>query len=328
MPLKNQKLILTFDYELFLGANSGFVRDCLISPVDELLKVMQEYDAHGVFFIDSSYLLKLNESDNSDFSLVIEQIGKIVKNGHDVGLHLHPHWQDAELRPDGTWNLSKIDKYRFAALPVDYAEEHFDKCYSLLQDIVNQFAPFYKIKAFRAGGWSIAPFNNFSKLFVKHGILMDFSVIPGGVRKERPLHYYDNRKAPLNMWKWNFEKDPCIVNTKGRFTEIPVTTYKINPLLFILNKYYHTKNSERFAFGTGVARTNWKNQLRKVLLGKKIAALDDISVKCANMILKHLNSKEVICFVGHPKMFSKQTFDFLKLILSQCSTLSVHDIEN
>ena len=54
-------LVMTFDYELFLGTSSGSVKKSLIEPVNEILSVLNEGNAKGIFFIDAAFLLVLKK---------------------------------------------------------------------------------------------------------------------------------------------------------------------------------------------------------------------------------------------------------------------------
>ena len=50
-----KNILLTFDYELFLGSRSGTVDNCLIIPTSKILEVLKRHGAKAVFFIDTSY---------------------------------------------------------------------------------------------------------------------------------------------------------------------------------------------------------------------------------------------------------------------------------
>ena len=48
-------LLFTFDYELFLGDKSGSVQDCLITPTDHLISLLNKYEFKAYFFVDTVY---------------------------------------------------------------------------------------------------------------------------------------------------------------------------------------------------------------------------------------------------------------------------------
>ena len=54
-----KNILLTFDYELFLGKRSGSAQKCMIEPTNELLKILLKNNAKAIFFIDTTYLDQL-----------------------------------------------------------------------------------------------------------------------------------------------------------------------------------------------------------------------------------------------------------------------------
>ena len=58
-------ILLTFDYELFLGVrntSSGAVEDCLIEPSNWILEVLSKHKiTDAVFFVDTLHLVKLKD---------------------------------------------------------------------------------------------------------------------------------------------------------------------------------------------------------------------------------------------------------------------------
>src|SRR4051812_11803887 len=96
-----KKLLLTFDYELFLGVQSGKVDDCLIKPTNLLLSIMEEAKVKSIFFVDSVYLMRLKKQAETveecqvDYEKITKQIRELIKKGHYVFPHIHPHWLDA-----------------------------------------------------------------------------------------------------------------------------------------------------------------------------------------------------------------------------------------
>ena len=58
----HKRLLSTFDYELFLGPASGSVDRCLLEPTQKLLDLFDRFQLpHAIFFVDSTYLLRLEE---------------------------------------------------------------------------------------------------------------------------------------------------------------------------------------------------------------------------------------------------------------------------
>ena len=56
-----KQILLTFDFELFLGSRSGTVDNCLIKPTQELMKVLVPNNLSAIFFVDTLYLHRLKK---------------------------------------------------------------------------------------------------------------------------------------------------------------------------------------------------------------------------------------------------------------------------
>ena len=68
--IENRKrAIITFDYEVFLGRETGTVENCVLKPTEEILKILRANNAKAVFFVDTTWLifLKDNFPDDLDY---------------------------------------------------------------------------------------------------------------------------------------------------------------------------------------------------------------------------------------------------------------------
>ena len=120
MSKQKKQVLITFDYELFLGNRSGSVDDCLIKPTNQILDVIEKHGERAIFFVDTTHLLTLEkyaekyDACSNDLETVSAHIASISKRGHEIFPHLHPHWLDAEYLPQtNEWKLTDTDKYRF-----------------------------------------------------------------------------------------------------------------------------------------------------------------------------------------------------------------------
>ena len=97
--MEKRNIILSFDYELFFGIYSGTVQKTLIEPTNILLDSMEKNGMKGNFFVDVFMFWAFEElSDSkikSDLNLLKNQIYDIIRRGHRIELHLHPHCQHA-----------------------------------------------------------------------------------------------------------------------------------------------------------------------------------------------------------------------------------------
>ena len=84
------------------------------NPIDHSLSPklhnfwLKQNNINAVFYIDILYYYRiLSMSDQRKNCRLFElQIQKMVEFGHDVELHLHPHWLDATYE-DNIWKLNE-----------------------------------------------------------------------------------------------------------------------------------------------------------------------------------------------------------------------------
>src|SRR5215470_18065767 len=101
------RTLITLDYEVFFGKNTGSVARTLIEPTQALLRVADRHGAKLVFFVDAGFLLRLRAEMGASAALreqhdtVCRQVEALAKAGHEIQLHIHPHWEDSHWSDDG-----------------------------------------------------------------------------------------------------------------------------------------------------------------------------------------------------------------------------------
>jgi hypothetical protein len=324
MPANKKSVILTFDYEVFLGRETGTIRNCVLNPTNAILRILKENNATAIFFVDATWLKFLKEEFSSDFHLVAEQLRDIVESGSSVELHLHPQWIDAYK----TGNQIVFSSYKHYKLHTLSQEEIFDlfaNSVNLLQSITSK-----KIYCFRAGGWCIEPFNKIEDAFKACGIKYDFSVVPGLLLSEGKDYDFDYSRAPQLPF-YSFYKDIQRPDRKGMFTEFPLTTYSTNPFYRIVNKVLlKIKNDQIFGDGIGnKGKSVSRKFFRLFNFSKEKLSLDNTSSILFKYLLStHLRKRHLIVAVSHPKLASKETLQNLKYVIRKYKTLSPTDLES
>ena len=173
-------IFITLDYELFFGGNSGTLENCIIKPTKALCAILDKYGVKASFFVDSGYLLKLEElknkfpAINKQYTDLVEQIKWLHKNGHDIQLHIHPHWQDTNYQ-NGKW-FSNTSRYKLH----DFSESEINNIVRSYKGILNRIIE-DNVFAYRAGGWCIQPFSKIENAFRKNNIWLDSTVFQNGV---------------------------------------------------------------------------------------------------------------------------------------------------
>ncbi len=231
---KKKLLLITFDYELFLGKRSGTPDQCLIQPTQQLLTCLNKFKCKALFFIDTVYLLRLQEmvalhtQAACDFEQIKNQLIQVVQSGHEIHPHVHPHWLDARYHSDtNEWDLSEKKHYTVASISESKRKELFDQSVGFIQSVLDAVNVQQPVDCYRAGGWSIQPFKVFSPLFVQHGIKHEWSVIPGKYQIS-DAHSFDFSEAPVQNPVYHFDEDPCREKKNGPFTEWTISSIKLN----------------------------------------------------------------------------------------------------
>lgn len=222
-------LILGLDYELFLGARPGSVRRCLLEPTDAIAELLERHGFRFTLFVDATYLLQLQkyagkyEKLASDLTDIETHLRQLIKRGHDVQLHIHPHWQDCTF--DGTNWYPKTERYRLHDFPDAEARRIVHESKTLLANLSGN-----DIFAFRAGGWCLQPFGQITQALLDEGIWLDSTVFVGGQSKDTQ-RWYDFTSAPDQSF-WRFRDDPIIEDQAGDFVEVPISAHRLGPLFF------------------------------------------------------------------------------------------------
>jgi hypothetical protein len=223
-------IFLTFDYELFFGSSSGSVEKCMIEPTQELLELSKKFVVPMTFFVDVGYLIRMETEGQKHSKLKVDlvkvknQIAEMMSCGCDVQLHIHPHWERSYyngqkwvFQTDGAYKLADFDDQEIAHIVSFY------KTY--LEELCGK-----QVHTFRAGGWCIQPFSKLYSIFKELGIHYDSSVFSGGYY-ESSNYFFDFRNAPRKAF-YRFEREVCVEDENGSFTEYPISSLKYSPLFY------------------------------------------------------------------------------------------------
>ncbi|GAA5525027.1 hypothetical protein Maes01_01587 [Microbulbifer aestuariivivens] len=314
------KTLLTLDYELFFGEKTGTAKACLIDATNRLLGVLAEYDARAVFFVDAAYLVRLRyfaqtyERVAEDYAAVIRQLQELETLGHQIQLHIHPHWFDTHY--DGNQWQTDTRRYRLG----DWSRNETGRIISECTRELNRHLK-NKVFAFRAGGWCVQPWQHIGPFLLENGISIDCTVYSDGQCLDQP-HLFDFSGSPTTG-SWNFELEPCRVVRNGTYKELPISSTRVSPLFFwrfAVNRLFGDL-SEHHTFGDGSAMPNSKRELvRKLTRNCSIpVSIDGFkSSLLRSAYLKALrNGKTHFVAMGHPKALSEFSLKNIRLWLSE-----------
>ena len=329
-----KQIILTIDYELFLGKETGSVKSCMIDPTEKLDNILSINNSKMTVFWDILHFYKLLELEEKYIELkndriaIQDQIVNLVKKGHDIQLHLHPHWLDAKFL-NGKWVFT-YERFKLHTLSNTNDSKDINSILgcvtiakNLMEQIVREVDKNYKVYIFRAGGYLIEPFDKIKEALYENGIYVDSSVCPE-LQNESNIFSYNFTNYPKeNIYRFDARINE--INTNGKFIEIPIAS--INVPLFrrlyftLLKKLKYSKiESVKKGSGSGSASNKKKNKLQKIhsfIYNKKYQKLttdNSFDEKYSYLLskAKH-NSTQIL----HPKMLNSHCLSVLKSKLSQ-----------
>jgi peptidoglycan/xylan/chitin deacetylase (PgdA/CDA1 family) len=307
------KIYITLDYELYFGANHGTVEKCILYPTSELIRIAESTNVRFVFFVDIGFILKLDEYRKkfpqleADYKAVAGQVKTLSDTGHDVQLHIHPHWEDSYYNGE-RWIIN-VSRYKLADFNEEQVRDIVLRYKAALESITGK-----KTIAFRAGGWCLQPFTKLEKIFREAGIRVDSSVFRNGYFSSEQ-YSYDFRNAP-DKAIYRFEDDLTAEKKDGYFTELPISPIRNSPLffwkLFLLGRkdpYLHKPLGD----GQAMPAPGYRKKLLTRFTNNPVS-VDGYN---SHLLQKALNGlqkekKEHMVVIGHPKALSRYSLQKLE----------------
>jgi hypothetical protein len=185
-------LALVDDWELS-GNGSGDVHELQFEPLRKLVGIYNSLGIHGSFNAEVMQQLTFRKHQHEHLELKSaadewdEVLVEAYRQGHDVQLHVHPQWRNAEYS-DGQWKLTS--DWSILTYTANEASEMLSAGKDYLEALLRRVDPNYRCVSFRSGAWCIAPSPHMLQLLVKLGIVFDMSIV-AGVR-------YDTRNIKLD----------------------------------------------------------------------------------------------------------------------------------
>ena len=316
--MKSKKnLLLTFDYELYLGIKSGTVENCIIKPANKILNILNRVNAKAIFFVDTISLSRLEKiageypKAKEDFNKIINQLKEILKHGHDVFYHFHPHWNYAEFIPDeNEWTAQYNAKFVMGNLNEDEKNKVFEDSFNILQKyLILPLNIDYKINGYRAGGLYIQPFMAVKQQFEKYQIKYEFSVLRGFESIQKDFNY-DFSDIPLKKI-YPFDEIVSVENLNGKFIEFTIDYIQVDTISKISNSLW-IRFLERFfdakRMGDGIATKAYlvnKGISKNLFHNKETLSIELLNITKIAMYLNYLANNEYMHFISHTKFFSE-----------------------
>lgn len=312
------RIYLTLDYEVFFGRDTGSVERTLLEPTRALLEVAGRHGAKLVFFVDAGFILRLreempaSEALRREYDAVVRQVESLSRAGHEIQLHIHPHWEDSRWTPQG-WSID-TSRYALHAFDADAIAEIVSRYAGVLREIAGPRAAF----AYRAGGWVIQPFRKLRPALAEAGVTIDSTVYAGG-QSEGAIQPYDFRAAPAKS-RWRFDDDPLVEVAGGPFLELPIASRSVNPAFFW--KFACVKKlggAQHRAFGDGHPLALEAGDLIRKLTRRSasVVSLDGYKSSFLSTAADEYRARGLDDFVviGHPKALTPYSLGRLDAFL-------------
>lgn len=320
-------LFLTFDHELPLGGVKTSWDDALFKPTNELFAVASELEVPVTLFTDVLCGIRFREWDEEGFyKPYTAQLKKAVASGHDVQLHLHPHWltsgfEGKRFIPSNDYSLGDFLNNGDG----NDIDSIVRKGILFLNETLKPSFPDYLCNAFRAGGYNLGDDNSRSsilKSLYNSGIRYDSSIAKGYYFSSG-ISVVDYTKMPEKA-NWFLSTDGVLSDeSKSGIFEIPIASIPKSlfevPTLFKMKKYAH-----RAPLGRGYQIHEGKpasfgNKLR-AFMSTRMLGFDNYTYNPEYLIRildynvrKYKNEDTVmLSIVGHPKTMGNYAWDMMR----------------
>ena len=324
------KLFLTYDHELPLGKLKTSFSEALFEPTYQVFNVAAQCGVRVNLFTDILCASRYKEWDyNNFYTPYKKQLSGSLNAGHDVQLHIHPHWltsvyENSEVKPSSDFGLSDFsEKAEFGGISGIVKKSITD-----LTEICTETKPDYKCIAYRAGGYNIAP--NTIEIFdalQAGGIQYDSSIAPGYFFKSG-ISEVDFRKLPA-LPNWIIQPEN-LSKTKSEpgILEIPIATIPKTPFevptFLKMKKYAHRAPASRGE----VIHTSGPDKLAdklKMLFSARMLSFDNYTLSLSYLmkivdynVRKHKKADSLmLSVISHHKSMGNYSFELMKRFIDE-----------
>ena len=295
------------------------------------MDIADKYGVKVTLFSDVLCADRLKEWNFNAFCLPYKnQLQYAIANGHDVQLHIHPHWLTTrfdgnEFHPSCDFSLSDFrDDTKFGGIP-----GIIKRAIESLREICMPANEQYQCVAFRAGGYNIYPDTELIiKSLYENGIRYDCSMAKGYYFKSG-ISEVDFRKLPDDPnWIINPQNYRLTLTDQPGILEIPIATIPKTPFeiptRFKLKKYAHRAVENRGRLIHRDNRTGFISKL-KMLFSARMLSFDNhtLSIDYLMRIVgynmdkyKNKTDNMMFCVVSHPKSMGDYSFNLMERFIA------------
>jgi hypothetical protein len=335
-------ILLTFDYELPLGGIKGSFDDCLFEPTEKLLSLAKKKNVPLNFFADILGYEKFRSLGRTDFAIPFEkQLVAAFNSGHDIQLHLHPHWLETKIEKDKFYPSSKfgLDAYKDEN-GINSIEGIINSGIDALEKIIKKDSTDYKCIAYRGGGYVLNPDSDrILKALYSRGVFIDATISKGYFFKS-DLSCVDYTSTPeKGNWFLSLNGDLTLENPDNKsLWEIPIASKPKSvfetPTSFKIKKYaWRAPENRGFVIHEKPVNLSIKERM-KVLLSSRMLTFDNFTYKKdfpLKVLNYHINKHRkddllYLCAVSHPKSMGDYSFELMEYFIDQARSKYGKDV--
>lgn len=317
-------ILLTFDYELPLGGITQSYSHSLFEPADQLLVFAAEQKVPVVLFADILSYQRFSQSDDKTYTSGFRlQLQDAVSQGHDIQLHLHPHWLKTSVAAS---NFKPSPMFKLSDFCNNVYPDNIDGIVETgvreLTKICREAAPHYRCLAYRGGGYNLEPCSEkIIAALLNNGLIYDSTIVPGYffLSAENRVDYRKVPKAP----NWYLRRDGNMHNRgSDGLWEVPIASIPKSPFemptALKMKKYASRAPEERGPMMHTTASPGLADKL-KMLMSYRMLTIDNYTYspdylhRIFDQYIKKFKRYDEISLslIGHPKSMSNYSFDLL-----------------
>ena len=312
-------LILSLDYELF-GDGSGNVDREQIKPTRQLTELISKYDAKLTIMFEYGQYSAYQKYGNVNAELIddnkkiTDQLIRMIQAGHDVQLHYHAQWHNAQYdkaKNNFTVDLNHVD---ISSLQYNEIVTVLKEGKEFLEDLLKPYRSDYECVGFRAGSWAVKKQEKLLNALKDSGFKIDSSVVPNTKFESEQVNF-EYKDCPHQYKYWYVDKLLCKDSSTAEFIEMPIYTIKdhLASFKYINPKYSLLRKTLKQLYSQKISEKNFSilQKIKKIMTRNYyMADLNTMSYKTLiQMVEKVIHDKEndneeiiPLMFISHSKI--------------------------
>lgn len=315
-----KRILFTFDVEVFFN-KCGSTKTLIYDNTSLILQTLNRNEVKGVFYIDATHYWYACQKEETRVIYYYEElIRKLLFDGHEIGLHTHPHWLDA-CGNDISYNFDNLQNYA-TGTAAKAQQVILKQVIHLFLSLINKIDPQYRLITFRAGGYCAQPYENITELFKDTDIYIDSSVVPRMKSKNDPFSFDYSDCQPSEPYR--FSNDNTQPDHSGRNLELPVYSYRLSSYRRIVEKFKRVNTQDYKPFGEGSGLRFSRSFINRLMPVHKVLTTDDSNIDDISWAIQQ-NKVELVTLVNHPKLLSEAGLKNLTQTMQTFPSTSLSD---